>query len=232
MKLRKGSCVLICVFLIGACGISFAAQGRPAWTIETILGQLDSEARSFHSLTADVEWTKVTVVVNDRSTQKGQLFVRGDKMRIDFTEPAAKTILRSGDTVWVYTPKLQRAEEYNLGKHREEADQFLRLGFGTSGKALEKGYLVTVLGEPVLDGKKTVQLELTPKSLEVRNYYSKVQLWIDEASWLPLQQEIFETGTQDYSIIHYTNLIRNPNIRETHFKPDWPKGTQKIKPQD
>lgn len=122
-------------------------------------------------------------------------------------------------------------EEYNLGKHRELVDQFLLLGFGTSGHELKKGFLVTLLGERTLDQKKTLLLELTPKSTGVRNQISKIHLWLDESSWLPVQQEFFETGTEDYFTIHYTNEVRNANIPNSRFQPRWPKGVQRVKPE-
>jgi outer membrane lipoprotein-sorting protein len=152
-------------------------------------------------------------------------------MRIELTSPSPRTILRNDETLWVYTPGLKRVEEYDLSQHRAVVDQFLRLGFGTPGKELEKGYVITLQGEPTLDNKKVVQLELTPKSEEVRNQISKIQLWIDESSWLPVQQEFFETGSQDYFVIRYANIVRNAKIHDSRFKPHWPHGTQKLKPQ-
>lgn len=221
----------VLVAAMSAAALAVAAQNHAPWTLESVLHQLDAEARSFHSLSADVERTKVTVVVNDRSTESGQILVHGDKMRIDLTSPSPRTILRNDETLWVYTPGLKRVEEYDLSQHRAVVDQFLRLGFGTPGKELEKGYVVTLLGEPMLDNKKVVQLELTPKSEAVRNQISKIQLWIDESSWLPVQQEFFETGSQDYFVIRYSNIVRNPKIHDSRFKPHWPHGTQKLKPQ-
>jgi outer membrane lipoprotein-sorting protein len=208
-----------------------AAQGQQHWTLDSILRQLDHEAKSFHSLTANIEQTKVTVAVNDKSTETGQIAVRRDeKMRIEFTQPDARTILLTGNDLYVYNPKIKRVEEYDLGKHRVLVDQFLLLGFGTSGSELQKGYLVTLLGEESLDNHQVVKLELTPKSEEVRNQIAKVHIWIDESTWLAAQQQFFETGGGDYFIIHYTNVVKNPNLTDDHFKPRWPKGVTRVKP--
>jgi outer membrane lipoprotein-sorting protein len=206
-------------------------QARIPWTVDSVLAQLDSEAKDFHSLTADVERTKVTVVVNDRSTETGTISVRGDKMLLDLKAPDARTILRTGDTLFVYTPGLKRVEEYDLGKNRTVVDQFLLLGFGTEGKELRRGYLVTVLAEGSLGDKKTIELELTPKTDEVRSQISKIQIWLDESTWLPVQQQFYETGSGDYSIVVYSKVVRNPGIPDAEFKPHWPKGTEKVKPQ-
>lgn len=197
-----------------------------------VLQQLDREAKEFRSLTADVERTKVTVVVNDRSTESGQIEVRRDgKMRIELTSPDPRTILRDGDHLYVFTPKIKRVEEYDLGAHRDLVDQFLLLGFGTSGESLKANYVITLQGEQTLGSQKVVLLELTPKSQDVRNQISKINLWIDEATWLPAQQQFFETGSGDYFIVRYTNISRNVRLADSQFKPHWPNGVTKVKPQ-
>jgi outer membrane lipoprotein-sorting protein len=208
-----------------------AGQVRAAATLDGVIRQLDSASKNFHGLSADVERTKVTVVVNDKSTESGTILVHDDKMLLEMKPPDARTILRTGDNLYVYNPGLKRVEEYNLAQHRALVDQYLLLGFGTSGKELEKSYLITLLGEPTIDDKKTVELELTPKSQEARNQISKIQIWLDESSWLPVEQQFNETGSGDYFVIRYTKLVRNPDLSDAHFKPHWPKGTEKIKPQ-
>ena len=212
---------------------SLAAQGaQGTWTLDAVLKQLDRAAGNFRSLTADVERTKVTVVVNDRSTESGQMMVRrDDKMRIDLTLPDLQTILRDGDHLYIYKPKIRQVEEYDLGKHRALVDQFLLLGFGTSGQELKKSYVVTLQGEDTLDGAKVMRLELEPKAADVRNEIEKIDLWLDETTWLPAQQQFYENGTQDYFIIRYTHMARNVNIPDSRFKPHWPSGTSRIKPQ-
>jgi outer membrane lipoprotein-sorting protein len=224
-------------FLLGmawvlVCWVSpLGARSRPAETLDSIQRQMDEAAKGFHSLSADVERTKVTVVVNDRSTEAGTIRVRGDKMLLRLNTPEPRTILRNGDNLYLYNPGLERVEEYNLGKHRGLVEEFLLLGFGTSGKELRKAYRVTLVGEPAVGDQKTVELELTPKSSAVQKQISKVDLWLDRSTMLPVQQEFFETASGDYSIVTYSHVVENGEIPESIFKPHWPKGTQKVKPQ-
>jgi outer membrane lipoprotein-sorting protein len=201
-------------------------------TLDDVLKQMDREGSQFQSLTATVERTKVTVVVNDRSTESGQIEVRkDDKMRIDLTSPDQKTILRDGDHLYLYTPKIRRVEEYDLSKHRDLVDQFLLLGFGTSGENLKRNYLVTLEGEESLEGQKVVRLELTPRSDEVRKQISKIDLWLNEANWLTVQQQFHETGSGDYFVIQYRNAVRNIPVPDSRFRPAWPKGVTRVRPQ-
>ncbi|HEV2195916.1 MAG TPA: outer membrane lipoprotein-sorting protein [Candidatus Acidoferrum sp.] len=207
------------------------AQTGPRWTTEGVLGMMDKSAKDFRSLTADIENIKYTAVVNDTSTETGQIFVRHDqKMRIDITKPEPRTILRSGDSLFLYNPKMNRVEEYDLGKNRAMVDQYIRLGFGTKSEDLKKSYLVTVTGEEELDHKKSVVMELTPKSDQVRSQITRIQMWIDEASWLPIRQKFYETGSGDYITFHYTNVMKNLKISESKFKQDWPKGASHERP--
>ena len=209
------------------------ASQQSRWTLEGVLKQLDIEAREFRSLTANVERTKVTVVVNNKSTESGRIFVRRDgKMRIDLTQPDPRTILRDGDRFYIYNPKISRVEEYDLGKKKSLVDQFVLLGFGTPGSELRKSYLVTLQGEENLNNRKVLLLTLTPKDEQVRQQISKIELWIDEANWLPAQQKFYETGSGDYFIIRYTKLARNVRISNSEFKPHWPRGVVVVKMQD
>ncbi len=224
--------IVLAAALLAAGCVASAAQDSPRWTIESIVKQMDRAASEFRSLTADLEHSKYTDVVKDTSVETGQILVRRDqKMRIAVQKPDARTILRSGNALFVYTPKINRVEEYDLGKNRAMVDQYVLLGFGTKGEDLKKGYLVTVLGEETLDNRKTVMLELTPKSEKVRSQISKIQIWIDEASWVPVQQKFFETGSGDYFIFHYKNITLNAKVSDSRFKPDWPKNASVIKPR-
>jgi outer membrane lipoprotein-sorting protein len=220
---------------LGALGwglLALAAQTSQRWTAEGILAMMDKSARDFHSLTADIQRVKYTAVVNDTSTETGQMWIRKDeKMRIEITKPDPRTILRSGDSLFIFNPKINRVEEYDLGKNRALVDQYLLLGFGTRTDNLKKSYLVSVDGEDQFDGRKVVLIELTPKSDQVRAQITRIQMWIDEASWLPVQLKFYEAASGDYLILHYMNLMKNLKISEPKFKQDWPKGVNRIKPR-
>jgi outer membrane lipoprotein-sorting protein len=231
MVARLAACLIFGAALGAPLKTPICAAAQVHTTLESVFSELDSHAASFHGLSADVDRTKVTVVVNDHSNNPGTILVQGEKMLLQMKPPDARTVLRTGDTLYVYTPGLTRVEEYDLGKNRALVDEFMLLGFGTRGRQLQQSYQVTLAGEPSVDDKKTVELELIPKSQGVKNQFSKIQIWYDPVTWLPIQQEFYENGSGDYSIVHYSNVVKNPKIDDSQFKPHWPKGTEKIKPQ-
>ena len=229
---KRYSIPLILVLFATAIAIgASAAQTTAKWTTDGVLEMMDKSAKDFRTLTADIENVKYTAVVQDKSTETGQIWVRHDqKMRIEFTKPEARTILRTGDSLFLYNPKLNRVEEYDLGKNRAMVDQYIRLGFGTKSEDLKKSYLVTVTGEEQLDNRKAIVVELTPKADQIRSQITRIQMWIDEASWLPIQQKIYETGSGDYILFHYTGMMKNLKINDSRFKQDWPKNASHEKP--
>jgi len=212
---------------------TLAAQSPQKWTADSVLALMDSSARDFHTLSGNIDHIKYTAVVDDTSKESGQIWLqkKDERMRIEFSKPDARTILRSGDSLFIYNPKINRVEEYNLGKNRALVDQYVLLGFGTRSENVKKSYEVGFVGEQDLDGKKAIVLELTPKSDEIRAQISKVQIWVDESSWLPMQQKFFEAGSADYLIFHYGDVRKNLRIDESKFKPDWPKNVTKVKPR-
>lgn len=219
------------IFCLGL-GLALRSAAQGPWNTDSVLGMMDRTASDFRTLTADIEHIKYTDVVKDTSTESGKIFVRRDeKMRIEFQKPDPRTILRNGDSLFVFTPKINRVEEYDLGKNREMVDQYVLLGFGTRGEAIRKSYLVTMTGEAEVDNKKCAILEMTPKNDQVRKQIAKIQMWIDEASWMPIQQKFFESGSEDYLIFHYTNVMKNLKIPDSQFKQDWPKGVSRSKPR-
>ena len=222
--------ILVLIATALTLGVS-ASQTTAKWTTESVLAMMDRSAKDFRTLTADIENVKYTAVVQDKSTETGQIWVRHDqKMRIEFAKPEARTILRTGDSLFLYNPKLNRVEEYDLGKNRAMVDQYIRLGFGTKSEDLKKSYLVTVTGEEQLDNRKAIVVELTPKADQIRSQITRIQMWIDEASWLPIQQKIYETGSGDYILFHYTGMMKNLKISDSKFKQDWPKNASHERP--
>ena len=90
---------------------------------------MDKSADDFKSLSAEIEHVKYTAVVKDTSTETGQIYVRKDeKLRIDFQKPDQRRFSQLATIPLHLYSKINRVEEYNIGKNRAMADQYLALG--------------------------------------------------------------------------------------------------------
>src|SRR5260370_38793977 len=104
--------VLLCAAAASTTLSTFAGRGpsqQNNGTLENVLKQLDTQAADFHSLTADLERTKVTVVVNDKATESGKSLVRrDDKIRIELTQPDPRPILRDDAAFYISPSHIKR----------------------------------------------------------------------------------------------------------------------------
>jgi outer membrane lipoprotein-sorting protein len=219
--------------------VALIASLVPAWAenLHDVLARMNREADSFRQITAQLKKTEFTAVLDDRSVESGKLWLArtGHKiaMRVDITQPQPKAVGVEGDAAQVYYPKMGKTgtvQIYDLGKAGALVDQFLVLGFGSSGKELLKNYAVTLGGEETVGGQKTSRLVLVPKSAKVLEQIQKVELWIPLDAGHPVQQKIYEPGG-NYYLFTYSDLKLNPGLPESAFRLNLPEGVHKEFPQ-
>ncbi len=220
--------------LVLSLGVSLTSAAQPGpWTEKMLVERLNEASDRFETLTAALEYTKVTVVVDHKAVETGRLYYSKDhRVKIELTNPEHKEILFTGNKAEIYYPKMSQIQEFDLKKHRALVEQFLLLGFGTKGDDLKDAYLITVLGETKLNGHPNplLHIELTPKDERIRNNIHKIQLWLDMASWVPVQQKFFEVGG-DYLLTRYTDIKVNVRIASSKLRLNVPKDTKRIKPR-
>jgi outer membrane lipoprotein-sorting protein len=221
--------LLLC--LGGSC---LTSLGQDAITPETrrVLAIIDQAGKRLTDLTADIKQTKVTLVVNDTSTETGKLFLKrlksGNRTKLEYQKPEVKTLLIDKGKVLIYEPKIKRLQEIDLGQNRAQAE-FLLTGVGQSSANLTNTYDVKFLKEEIINGVKTSLLELKPKSGKVSAMFTQIWLWIDPATGLPIQTRLTESSG-DYLTFQLENIKINPKLSDKIFKLDVPSDVQKIKP--
>jgi len=195
---------------------------------------MDQSAEDFSSVAADLEYTKVTVIVNDHSTQTGKIYYEKPggitRVLIAFTQPAEKYVLFADGKVDLYQPRIAEVDEYELARRQDLVEQFLLLGFGTSGAALQKAYQVALKGSENVSGQQTYLLDLVPKSSKVAAQLQRIQLWISPQNSEPVQQKFFEPGG-DYVISRYSNLRLNAKIPDKQFRLPLKGKVRTVRPQ-
>jgi outer membrane lipoprotein-sorting protein len=222
---------------LSAIAAPVSTQGSPQSSspkLAEVLAGMDKAAASFTSVTGDLEYTKVTVIVNDHSTQTGKVFFEkaGGKTRVmlAFTSPAEKYVLFSNSKVSMYQPKIAEVTEYEVAQNQDLLEQFLLLGFGTSGSELEKSYELSVRGSETVMGQAAVILALVPKSAKVKAQLQRIELWLSTQSWQPAQQKFYEPSG-DYVIARYSNVKWNQKLSDKDFRLPLKGKVKTVRPQ-
>jgi len=192
--------------------------------LEQVLSKMDEVSKTFRTVDASLERTKVTVLVDEKDVASGRLyFLRAGKeprLKLDLTKPVEQHLLIDKGKGLFYQPKINQVQEFSLGGHANLVDQFMAIGFGQSSADLKKSYQVSFAGEEVIDGKKTAILDLTPKTAGA---IKSVRLWMDEQKGLSVQVKLVESGG-DYALYKYSNIRLNSSIPDSVFDLKLPKG--------
>jgi outer membrane lipoprotein-sorting protein len=202
----------LCLFALGA--------GLRAETVDAILARMDQASPNFHAMTADVQMVTFTAILSDKTTEKGTLQmqrVKSNDVRaiIDFSaQTDARVIAFLGRIVRIYYPNLNSYQDYEVGKNSQVLNQYLLLGFGSSGKDLARSYEITPERSEDVAGRTTTKLLLVPKDAKVKEHLTKVEVWIPGDAAYPLQQQFFEPSG-NYRIVTYSNIRLNPAMTGT-----------------
>jgi outer membrane lipoprotein-sorting protein len=205
-------------------------KGKLPPPLSEILSRMNDSAKNLKTVSADLEYTKVTVLVDDKSTESGRIFYNKSKKEIliDITKPEAKTVLFRKNKAEIFLPKINQIQEYNLEEQSGLVEQFFLLGFGTESDKLRKDYDFKFLTEEDLDGDTTAVLELTPRSENTAAQLTKIHLWVSEESWLPVQQKFFQPGG-DYFVARYTAVRVNRELPPSTFQIPGAKNAKRVK---
>lgn len=209
------------------CVLAFAVTAKPQ-SIDAVLSRMDKAAPTFHAMTADVSMIEYNALLQTSTTQTGTLEMQRLKPGnvraiLDFNggEGDARTIGFLGKDLRIYYPKLNAYQDFEVGKNSGVVNQYLLLGFGSSGKELAQSYTIKFLGTEKVAGADTSKLQLQPNDPAVRQRLQKVLMWIPDDGANPVQQQFYEPSG-NYRKLTYTSITLNPRIKgtlELHLPP-------------
>ena len=218
------------VTLLSAANLLTAAE-----TLAAITARMDQAAPEFKTISAKLKKSSFTKIIDDTTSENGTILIKRVKanemrVKIDFIGDDARTALFHDRKYEVLLPKLKVVQEYDLGQYGSLVDQFMLLGFGTSGKSLVENYGIKLVKQEELAGQQTSRLELIPKSKEARVHLSKIEMWIPEGQAYPVQQKLhFPSG--NYDTVTYSDLKLNAPLSDDALRLDLPKGVKRDFPQ-
>ena len=205
----------------------------PAATLEQMLAIMDRAGPGFRDMSALLKRADYTPVLKETEESLGLIRMKragpGDvRLLVEFKEPNPRSIAFEKAKAEIYYPKMQTVQVYNLGKSRSLVDQFLLLGFGSTGGELKRNYSIRLLGEQQVSGETTTQMELVPLTTAVLEHLKKAELWMAAAGY-PLQQKIF-TPNREYTFT-YSDVKLNTNLPDSALKLQLPKNVKREYPQ-
>lgn len=197
--------------------LSAHAASDPA--LDKTLRALDVASTKFQSAEADLRWDQFEKIVRETTSQFGSIyFVR----KSGYTETGATLSSKAGSPPQkylhfangkgdMYDTVAKKSTPFNAGQDKARAESFLTLGFGGSGKDLEKAWTITQQGTETIDGVSTAKLDLVPKDPSVANMFTHVTIWVDTTRGISLKQ-VSVTPEGDMRTALYTNIRYNKPV--------------------
>ena len=216
------------------CCLGLAGNPTGGESLSELLARMDHASASFTGMTATLKRVDHTEIIGSNEEEVARVKLKRSKTglvgRVEFPDPNRRTVSLHDRTVEVFYPKSNTVQIVDARDFGQQFDQFLLLGFGTSGKDLEKNYNVRLIGPAMLGDLKTTHIELTPKSKQMLEYFQKAELWMSQGAPYPVQEKV-HTNSQDYKLINYTDVKLNALLTDKELELLLPAGVKKIYPQ-
>ncbi|MBC7925365.1 MAG: outer membrane lipoprotein carrier protein LolA [Bryobacteraceae bacterium] len=202
----------------------------PAATTEDVLSKMDKASSLFNSMKSEITRVTYTKVLDEKTTESGTISVRkvGKDLQVymEVEKPDPKIFAFRGRKAEIYLPRIKTVQEYDVGKQGSLVDQFLLIGFGTTGRDLKASYGVRYGGDETIVGQKAHKLQLTPIDEKLKERLESLTLWMDPSGEYPVQQQFVESSG-NYYLFTYSNTKLNPGLTEESLKLKVPKGTKR-----
>ena len=203
-------------------------------TLQEILNRMDADAVHFVGVKADLKRSDYNPVFKESTEGAGSLTMmrhgKGVSALVEFTAPDVKQLLFRENQFHEYLPKLNLVNEYDMGKSAGAVNQFVTLGFGSTGKELQKNYAVTLRDPEALKiGDKDVKaskIELIPRSAEALNLVKKIEFWIPEGKSYAVQLKIYQKSGDTNTVIYTSVQVNPPGLTEHSIALKAPKNAK------
>ena len=211
----------VVVVLTMMTGLGGGAQ-VPAAHLAGVLTQMDAASAKFQSAEADFQWDFFERVTRSTSTQTGTIYFQRRKnasteMGAKIVTPDLKLLSYKDNALEVFDPKVNTLLKIDTKKNGAQVESFLTLGFGGSGRDLEKSWTIKDLGMETVDGLSAAKLDLVSKDENVRNMFTHVTIWVDLSRDVLLRQEGY-TPSEDKRTAIFKNIKYNVKLDKKPYE--------------
>jgi len=215
--MKKYNLIRIGILGLAFFGMNHAALASKKITAEKILEKVHQKVKSIQTLEADFEETFHWVMIDEKQTFSGKLYIgEGDKFRL---QTAGQVIVSDGKTLWTY----------DAGKKQVLIDAVDQSGNDLLPRRLllkfQKDYRAKLIKEDTIDKRLCYVLELVSESEDV--FIPKMTVWIDKQTWLTKKLR-YEDVNQNITIYQLGKIKINRKIAENIFRYKIPPDVQVI----
>lgn len=169
---------------------------------QSILDRFSKKIASYTSIVADFTFHIENADAGVKETQKGKLYMKGDKYRIENNDFERRS---DGNAVYTFFQYGSEGEVQVTESSEDDGELSPQMLFNI----YKKDFYSAFKQEKLEDGKAVVVIDLTPKNKEIP--YFKIRLFFEKATNMLVKARIFEkSGTQ------FTFLLDNYQTNKSY----------------
>lgn len=172
---------------------------------DKLLNLISTRYKNFKTIKADFIYSIESKAENISEKQKGSIYVKGNKFRLDIAD---QVIMCDNKTVWTYSKEVNEVQvnNYDPKKAPIRLDDIFTM--------YNKGFLSKIL-EIKKEGKNDIVLvELTPKDKK-KNFF-KIKLTIDKTNQTITKSQVFDKNGTIHTYV-VTNQFPNVKLEDKFF---------------
>jgi outer membrane lipoprotein-sorting protein len=205
---------ILMMVLLMVYGATAGVQAQDVAKAKEILNKVSAKYKGYKTVKADFKYTLEIQAQKFKEEQKGTLYLKGGKFRLDMGN---QTVISDGKTMWTY---LKESNEVQINNFDSKA---LGINPAEIFTMYEKGFLYAYMGDQTVNGKSCYAIELTPT--DKKQTYFKIKMYVDKKTNNIVQSKIMEKNGNIYTY-DITTFTPNVELAETFFtfdKTKYPK---------
>ncbi len=177
-----------------------------------VMETINSAAANIGSMTCDFSQIKELSLMDDNITSYGKMYFNGgNRLRWEYIKPYHYTFILNGNSVLLISDDKQ--DKIDIGTNRIFSNIASIMMGSITGKCVQDGKEFRV---SIYSSDRAYKIELTPVRKELRQIFSKINLFFDRANSIVNRVELLE-NTGDRTVILLENITQNKPIDEAVF---------------
>ena len=215
--MKKNSVIIAAIIGLVLLAANDSVLAKKKIAAKQILEKVHQKVESIKTLEADFEETFHWVMIDEKQTFSGKLYIgEGDKFRL---QTAEQVIVSDGKTLWTYDAgKKQVLIDIVNQSSNDLLPRRLLLKF-------QKDYRAKLIKEETIGGRPCYVLNLISESEDV--FIPKMTVWIDKQTWLTKKLR-YEDVNQNITTYRLGKIKINSSIPKGIFQYKIPPNVQVI----
>jgi len=177
----------------------------------TVIQKLNTASKNTKTIDSDFKQFKhLDILENDIESTGHFSFRATDKVRWEYLQPYSYLIVMNGGNMWINDGSKTKKYDTKSNQMFKEIND-LMVGM-LQGKILKSDKFTVELFE----NKKQILAKLKPKSDEMQEFLSEMQLYFDKEDYTVAKIKMLETSG-DYTLIEFYNRKMNIDIPNSKF---------------